>query len=70
MASISLGKSHEKAEDSNALPTPVSPISELPPPEIKGMDLPPPGSGEWKEVPLPPPPPGANRRKSRARGGR
>ena len=61
MASVSLGKPGGETEEGNALPTPVSPRRDLPPPKVPGVGLPPPDSDDWEEVALPPPPPGANR---------
>jgi len=70
MGSVSLGESHEEAEDDGVPLTPVSPRSEPPAPRVPGMNLPPPGSEDWEEVPLPPPPSGIKRPKSVTRGGR
>lgn len=72
MASVSLGKSHEGAEEGNVLPTPVSPRRDLPPLKAPEVGLPPPGSDDWEEVALPPPPPVVNRPRTRSttRGGR
>jgi len=61
MASVSLDKPGEETEESNVLPTPVSPPRGLPSPGVPGVGLPPPGSDDWEEVGLPPPPSGANR---------
>ena len=63
MASASLSR---ETEDNHVLPTPVSPIRGLPP-KNPGVNLPPPSSDDWEEVPLPPPPPGTNRPKTRSR---
>lgn len=70
MASVSLGESREGAKDDDVLLTPVSRSSEHPVLKIPGMNLPPPGSDDWEEVPLPPPPSGTNRPKRTTRGRR
>lgn len=72
MGSVSLSESREETEEDKVLTTPVSPARNLPPSKVPGAGLPPPCSGDWEEVALPPPPPGTHRPRTRSttRGGR